>query len=370
MIDSHAIIPPGSTIGILGNGQLGRMTALAAAQLGYRSHVFGPEPNSPAEQVAHRATLAAYDDMAALDRFAEAVDVVTFEFENIPHDTVARLADKRPVRPSGRVLHIAQDRLREKRFLNDEVPDPLVRTTDFHEARTFEEFRDAVYAFNVDAIVKTTRFGYDGKGQVRITGATDLAEAWRDFGGQTAIVEAFVGFEREISVIVARGLDGEMTCYDPVENEHRNHILLHTHAPAPIDSALGTDARLIAETIAVALDLTGLLAVEMFVTHDGVVLVNELAPRPHNSGHWTIDACITSQFEQFVRAVCGLPLGSAERHHDAQMTNLLGDAIDNWPQILGDPHARLHIYGKSDARPGRKMGHVTRLRPLGWDRGG
>lgn len=364
MIESHSIIPPGSTIGILGNGQLGRMTALAAAQLGYRTHVFGPEANSPAEQVAHRATIAAYDDMVALDRFAEAVDIVTFEFENIPHDTVERLVAKRPVRPSGRVLHIAQDRLREKHFLNDAVPDPLVRTTDFHEALTFDEFRDAVYAFDVDAIVKTTRFGYDGKGQVRITPATDLAEAWRGFGGEAAIVEAFVPFEREISVIVARGLDGAMVSYDAVENEHRNHILLHTHAPAQIDAALAADARMIAEKIAVALDLTGLLAVEMFVTHEGEILVNELAPRPHNSGHWTIDGCVTSQFEQFVRAVCGLPLGAAERHHDAQMTNLLGDAVDDWPQILADPNARLHIYGKSDARPGRKMGHVTRLRPL------
>jgi 5-(carboxyamino)imidazole ribonucleotide synthase len=268
------------------------------------------------------------------------------------------------VRPGWRVLHVAQDRLREKRFLNGSVPDPLVRTTAFHEAGSFAEFRDAVYAFDCDAIVKTTRFGYDGKGQVRVTASTDLAEVWQSFGGQTAIVEAFVPFEREISVIVARGLDGGMACFDPVENEHRNHILLHTHAPAPIDSALAADARLIAETIAVALDLTGLLAVEMFVSHEGEILVNELAPRPHNSGHWTIDACVTSQFEQFVRAICGLPLGSPERHHDAQMTNLLGPAVDDWPQILADPHARLHLYGKSDARPGRKMGHVTRLKPL------
>lgn len=360
----HAVIPPGATIGVLGTGQLGRMTALAAAQLGYRSHVLGPEPDGPAAQVAHRSTHAAYDDMAALDRFAGAVDVVTFEFENIPHDAVERLEARRPVRPSGRVLHIAQDRVREKRFLNDEVPDPLVRTTAFHEAESFEEFRDAVYAFDVDAVVKTTRFGYDGKGQVRVTPATDLAEVWRGFGGESAIVEAFVPFEREISVIVARGLDGATVCYDPVENLHENHILARTLAPAAIDSALAADAKLIAETIAGTLDLTGILAVEMFVAQDGELLVNELAPRPHNSGHWTIDACVTSQFEQFVRAVCGLPLGDAGRHHDAEMINLLGAAVDDWQRILSDPNARLHIYGKTDTRPGRKMGHVTRLSPL------
>ena len=353
------VIPPGASIGILGGGQLGRMIALAAARLGYRSHIFCPEAGAPAFQVADAATVAPYDDGSALARFADSVSVVTLEFENLPVAALETLAERVPVRPGARVLAIAQDRLDEKTFLATiGVP-----TTAFRRAEGPDDVAAAVAALGAPCVLKTSRFGYDGKGQVLIEAAAEAASAWVTMGAPVGIVEAFVAFEREISVIVARGGDGALAPYCAVENRHVRHILDTTVAPAPVSEAVAGRARAIACRIAEALDIVGLLAVEMFVT-DGEVLVNEIAPRPHNSGHWTLDACVTSQFEQVVRAICGLPLGSPERFADAEMKNLLGDAADGWLEILADPAAKLHLYGKTETRPGRKMGHVTRLRPL------
>lgn len=354
------MIEPGATIGILGGGQLGRMTALAAAALGYRTHVFCPEPDSPGKQVTPHATTAAYDDRAALQRFAETVDVVTFEFENVPADTAEILAALKPVRPAPAILRIAQDRLREKDFLRSIA----VPTAAYRAVTGVTALRDALNDIGPKAVLKTVRGGYDGKGQATLDRGSDLAAAWRAIAADTAILEGFVDFACEISVIIARRHEGTTACYVPVENRHRHHILDTTTAPASIAPALARHAEEIARTIAERLDLVGLLAVEMFVTRDGEVLVNELAPRPHNSGHWTIDACRTSQFEQLVRAICGLPLGSPERHSNAVMTNLIGDDIDKWRDALAERGAKLHLYGKRQARPGRKMGHLTRLLPL------
>jgi 5-(carboxyamino)imidazole ribonucleotide synthase len=352
-------LPPGSTIGILGGGQLGRMTALAAANFGYRVHIFCPEAGAPASQVSAATTVAAYDDAAALDAFAGAVDVVTFEFENVPAETVERLAARVPVRPGWRALHMAQDRLREKTFLAELG----IAVAPFRRIDSPATLARAVAELGPPAVLKTSRFGYDGKGQVKIEAGADPAAAWRELGADLGILEAFVEFAREISVIVARGMGGETASYVPVENRHVHHILDTTVAPAPIAKPVAHRAQAVAGRIAEALDLVGLLAVEMFETRSGELLVNEIAPRPHNSGHWTIDACHVSQFEQFVRAVAGLPLGSPERHSDAVMKNLIGDDIDEWPKLVAEPGARLHLYGKAEARPGRKMGHVTRLKP-------
>ena len=353
------IIAPGGTLGILGGGQLGRMTALAAAALGYRCHIFCPEADSPAMQVAAAATVAAYDDVEALDAFAAAIDVATYEFENIPAAGVERLAARVPVRPGVAPLYLAQNRVREKDFLNGAG----APTAPYRAVGDAAAVATALDEIGRPAVLKSAAFGYDGKGQVKIDAASDPASCWAEMGGGEGILEGFVDFAMEISVILARGLDGSAAAYVPVENRHRRHILDVTVAPATIAPELAAEATAIATRTAAALDLVGLLAVEMFVTRDDRLLVNEIAPRPHNSGHWTIDACATSQFEQFVRAVCGLPLGDPERHADAEMTNLLGDDIDAWPAILGEPGARLHLYGKREARPGRKMGHVTRLSP-------
>ena len=354
-------LAPGATIGILGNGQLGRMAALAAASLGYRCHVYGPEADAPAAQVSAAATVAPYDDEAALTRFAEAVDVVTFEFENIPLSTVEVLEKLVPLRPGTKVLSICQHRLREKEFCNS----VSVPTADYRAAEDVDSLRQAVEEIGRPCILKSAELGYDGKGQVRINPGSDLEEAWSAMRGHAAeaigIVEAIVEFRIEISVIVARGSDGTMRTYVPVENRHKNHILDETIVPANLPAEVADRAEAIARHLAQEIGLVGLLAVEMFVTHDNKVLVNEMAPRPHNSGHWSIDACATSQFEQFIRAVAGLPLGSTERLCDAVMKNLLGDEIDDWRKILGDPGNKLHLYGKAAARPGRKMGHVTRL---------
>ena len=355
--DHGQVIPPGGTIGILGGGQLGRMAAMAAARLGYRCHIYCPDTDAPASHVADATTVAAYDDLAALEAFAKAVDVVTFEFENVPSAATEALAALKPTRPAPHVLHLTQQRLREKNFLSSiSVP-----TTRYLEVAHKEALPQAVQALGRPCVLKSASFGYDGKGQVRINPETDLANVWESMGGELAILEAFVDFQREISVVIARGIDGYMELFVPVENQHRNHILDTTIAPARISKAVSEKAEAIARHIAQEIKLVGLLGVEMFVTKSGDVLVNELAPRPHNSGHWTIDACVTSQFEQFIRAVCGLPLGSPERHSDAVMKNLLGDEVANWKQILGEPGAKLHLYGKAEARPGRKMGHVTRL---------
>ena len=353
------MIPPGGTIGILGGGQLGRMLAQAAQALGYRVHIFCSDQDAPATQVTAHATLAAYDDEAALARFADAVDVVTFEFENVPAPSAAILAARRPVHPRPAILEICQDRLREKDFLRSiDVP-----VTGYRAVTGAAALRSAMKEVGPRAILKTSRWGYDGKGQIALDGKSEIDAAWREIGSTASILEARVDFALEISVIVARGADGAEASYVPVENRHANHILDVTIAPAKIDGALAARAEIMARRIAAKLELIGLVAVEMFVTKSGQLLVNELAPRPHNSGHWTLDACVTSQFEQLVRAVCGLPLGSTERHSNAVMKNLIGADVAKWRETLDDPKAKLHLYGKTSAPPGRKMGHVTTLSP-------
>jgi 5-(carboxyamino)imidazole ribonucleotide synthase len=353
------MIEPGGTIGILGGGQLGRMTALAAANLGYRCHIFCPEPDSPAMQVTPLATVAAYDDEAALKRFADAVDVVTFEFENVLAASAALLAKRKPVHPRPAILEICQDRLKEKDFLRAHG----VATTDYRRVGDAGSLAAAAAALGPRAILKTARWGYDGKGQVAVEPGHEAEAVWASLKTGDAILEARVDFACEISVVLARGGDGATACYVPVENRHAGGILHTTVVPAAIAADIAARAEGIARAVAAALDLVGVLAVEMFVTRDGAVLVNELAPRPHNSGHWTIDACVTSQFEQLVRAVCGLPLGATEAHSDAVMTNLLGADVGLWHAAAAEPNAKLHLYGKHGARPGRKMGHVTRLTP-------
>jgi 5-(carboxyamino)imidazole ribonucleotide synthase len=356
-------LPPGAVIGILGGGQLGRMTAMAASALGYRTHIYCPEEDAPATHVTARATIAAYDDEAALAAFATAVDVVTIEFENIPLAAAAVLAERVPFRPDPAILHICQNRLREKSFCRQNG----VPTARFAAVTEGAWLGTAVNQIGRPCVLKTAEMGYDGKGQVMIAADTDLAAAWAVVAaadtGAGAIVESYVDFRQEISVIVARGLDGARQTYVPVENQHRNHILDQTIAPARVPAKVVDKAEGIARHLAAELDLVGLLAIEMFVTGDGEVLVNELAPRPHNSGHWTLDACVTSQFEQLVRAVAGLPLGSTERLADAVMKNLLGDEAADAQAQLNDPRAKLHLYGKTEARPGRKMGHITRINP-------
>jgi 5-(carboxyamino)imidazole ribonucleotide synthase len=353
------MLAPGSTIGILGGGQLGRMTALAAARLGYRCHVFADEPDSPTAQVCGVATVAEFGDREALERFAGAVDIITFEFENIPAEAVRRVAAIKPVLPRPEILEIAQDRLREKDFLRSID----VETTAYREISDPAALLRAMRDFGYPAVLKTVRLGYDGKGQVTLTPEITAEEAWRRMGGESGILEGFVDFACEISVIVARSANGAWATYPPVENQHVNHVLDTTIAPARIPAETATRAEAIAHHVAEKLDLIGVLAVEMFVTESGAILVNEIAPRPHNSGHWTIDACFTSQFEQLVRAICGLPLGSVERHSDAVMRNLLGGDVAQWRDALNDPLAKLHLYGKTEVQAGRKMGHVTRLIP-------
>ena len=353
------VLPPGSVIGILGGGQLGRMSALAAGRLGYKVHIFSPEQDGPAAQVSWRNTVAAYDDLAALKVFAQSVDVVTFEFENIPAAAAEILARLKPTRPSPRVLHVSQERLREKRFLESiDVP-----VTAFREVTSAAELPAAVEALGTPSILKSASFGYDGKGQVRIESGMDLNEAWTRMGGTVAILEGFIDFDCEISVIVARNPAGEIALYEPARNSHKHHILDTSTVPAGISAKVAHAAEAIARRIAGEIDLIGLLAVEMFVTKDGRVLVNELAPRPHNSGHWSQDGAVTSQFEQHIRAVCGLDLGNPARHSDTVMTNLIGDEVESWPQLLSDPDVKLHLYGKTEARPGRKMGLWNRIKP-------
>ncbi|MDE0057105.1 MAG: 5-(carboxyamino)imidazole ribonucleotide synthase [Defluviicoccus sp.] len=357
MADAPPGLAPGSTIGILGGGQLGRMIALAAAALGYRCHVYCPERDAPAAEIAARATSAGYDDTAALDAFAASVDVATLEFENVPARAVERIARAAPVRPGARALAIAQDRIAEKAFLNAVG----VATTRFAAIASDGELAREMAAIGAPAILKTARLGYDGKGQLAVEPDSDAGELWRALGGRPAILEARVDFEREISVVLARGLDGATAVFDTVENRHENGILRISRVPARVPGDVDAGARAAALAIARALGYVGVLAVEFFVARDGALLANEIAPRVHNSGHWTLDACAASQFEQAVRAVCGLPLADPARHLDAEMTNLLGAEIEDWATLLAEPGARLHLYGKDEARPGRKMGHVTRL---------
>lgn len=352
------MIRPGSTIGIVGGGQLGRMFALAAAEMGYHTHVFCPEENSPAKQVAALATTAPYDDIAALRRFAESVDVITFEFENIPAESLAAITGIAPIRPNPRLLALTQNRLREKTFANElSIP-----TAPFRRIGSEMELVEALATdLPPPCILKTTELGYDGKGQVKIMHPHEAAQAWMVLKTHEAILEGFVDFAFEVSVIVARNPKGDITCFPLVENVHRHHILHQTIAPARVEPAIAMQAETIARKIAEATKLEGLLAIEMFVGKDGSLLINELAPRPHNSGHWTMDACATSQFEQHVRAVCNLPLGATDILCPAVMTNLVGDEVDEWKTHLTDPHTKLHLYGKTEARQGRKMGHVTFL---------
>ncbi|MCS6778703.1 MAG: 5-(carboxyamino)imidazole ribonucleotide synthase [Geminicoccaceae bacterium] len=353
------MIAPGATIGILGGGQLGRMTALAAADLGYACHVYAPEPDSPAFAVA-RSTCAAWDDLEALDQFARSVAVVTLEFENVPVFALERLARRVPVRPGPSVLAVTQDRLAEKEFLRTNgFPLAPYRGVD-----SAEGIGRALRELGGPGVLKTTRLGYDGRGQRVIGSPEEVEPALAALGTRALVLEAFVPFEREISVVTARRADGARASFPPVENRHEHHILKTTIAPAPIADALATEAMRLAEAIAERLGVVGLLAVEMFVVSGGRLLVNELAPRPHNSGHWTLDACPVSQFQQLVRAICDLPLGDPTPFAGAVMDNLLGEEVASWPELLAEPGARLHLYGKREVRPGRKMGHVTRLRPL------
>jgi len=354
-------LPPNSTIGIIGGGQLGRMSAMAAARLGYRCHILTPEPDSPASQVSAASTLGAYEDPDVLRRFAGAVDVITFEFENVSAEGLDLLASLRPVHPSPAVLRISQDRVAEKRFLADAgVPTAPWRAVD-----SLDELHAAVAALGLPAVLKTTRLGYDGKGQAVLGAASDIDAAWGDLDPKPLVLEGFVPFACEISVIVARGADGGGV-FDVMENRHRAGILDLTLAPARVAPATAAEAQRVAWRVAETLELVGLLTVEMFVDDRGRVMVNEIAPRPHNSGHWTIDACPASQFELHVRAVTGLPLPPGRRHADAVMKNLVGpEETALWPQIVATPGLIPHLYGKAEARPGRKMGHVTRLFPPG-----
>jgi len=361
-VTASAPLPPGATIGILGGGQLGRMSALAAARLGYRCHVFAPEADSPGMQVAAAATVAAYEDDAALAAFAAAVDVVTFEFENVPAATLATLAPRAPCRPGVEALRICQDRVLEKRFLERAG----VPVAPWRPVETEADLQAAIAAIGLPAVLKTARMGYDGRGQAVLRTPSDAAPAFDRLAPRPLILEAFVPFAAEVSAIAARGVDGQLAIYDAVENRHRAHILDLSFAPARVAAPAAETARRYAGLVAEALGLVGVVTLEMFLLPDGGLLGNEIAPRPHNSGHWTLDACLASQFEQHVRAVAGLPLADPARHHDAVMRNLVGpEGLARWPTLVAAPGVAPHLYGKLGARPGRKLGHATRILPLG-----
>ncbi len=359
--DENGALKPGATIGILGGGQLGRMLALDAARLGFKIHVFCPD-TGPAFDVAAAHTQAAYEDEAALIRFAGQVDLVTYEFENVPALTAEILARAKPLYPDPHALATTQDRLAEKTFLKD-LGVPLA---DFAEVNTPVELAAAVEKLGRPSVLKTRRFGYDGKGQIMIREDVDLAAAFAAIGSQPAVLEAFVPFEREVSVVAARNSKGEFAAFDVTENRHENHILRTSTVPANLSAETSAEALAIAKKIADALKYVGVIGVEMFVVQEGGgdrVLVNELAPRVHNSGHWTQDGAETSQFEQHIRAIAGWPLGSSKRLGRTEMTNLLGDEAHAWQQLAASPGVHIHLYGKGAARPGRKMGHINRLNP-------
>jgi 5-(carboxyamino)imidazole ribonucleotide synthase len=356
------VIAPGSTLGILGGGQLGRMLALAAAQLGLRVHIYAPEADSPAFDVSAARTVAAYEDEAALTRFAQAVDVVTYEFENVPGPAAAILGGLARLHPNARALAVTQDRLEEKRF----VAGLGIPTARFAEVASESDLAAGLARIGRPAVLKTRRFGYDGKGQVMIRDGDDPSAAWRELGRAPCILEGFVSFAREVSVVAARAASGAFAAYDLCANEHRSHILAVTRVPAGVAAETERRALAKAEAIARALDYVGVLAVELFLVEESggeALVVNEIAPRVHNSGHWTIEGALTSQFEQHVRAVCGWPLGAATRIGRVDMRNLLGSDVEAWAELLAEPGAHLHLYGKGEPRPGRKMGHVTRIRP-------
>jgi 5-(carboxyamino)imidazole ribonucleotide synthase len=350
------LLAPGATIGILGGGQLGRMLSVAASRLGLRTHIFEPGANPPAGHVADRVTTAPYEDAAALVAFAESVDVITYEFENVPAASLDRLEAIRPIRPNRRALAISQDRMAEKDFLTGLglQTAPYARVTDG------ESLTAALALIGTPAILKTTRLGYDGKGQARIMSPQDAPAALAAMAGAEAVLEGFIDFSHEVSVIAARGLDGSVACYDPGENVHRNGILHSTTVPARLSAGQRTDAVLLAARILNALDYVGVLGVELFVTENGLI-VNEIAPRVHNSGHWTQQGCAIDQFEQHIRAICGWPLGDGSRFADVVMENLIGKDVDRVPLLARERNLAIHLYGKAEAKAGRKMGHVNRI---------
>ncbi|CAH1660244.1 MULTISPECIES: 5-(carboxyamino)imidazole ribonucleotide synthase [unclassified Chelatococcus] len=354
-------LPPGSTVGILGGGQLGRMMAIAAASYGLKTHIFAPDADSPAFEVAGKHTVAGYEDEAALVAFAAAVDVVTYEFENIPAESVDLLRRHVPLFPDHKALATTQDRLLEKRF----VAALGIPTAPFRDIASRQDLVTALADLGAPAILKTRRFGYDGKGQVKIEVGADLDAALAAIGHAPAILEGFVPFVREVSVVGARDQAGAFAAYDVCENVHRHHILDITTVPSALSAEQTAEAIAAAKAIADALSYVGVLAVEMFVLEggDSPIVVNEIAPRVHNSGHWTIEGAVTSQFAQHIRAVCGWPLGSTRRNGQVEMRNLIGDDVEAWADIVAQPGLHLHLYGKASARPGRKMGHVTRVLP-------
>jgi 5-(carboxyamino)imidazole ribonucleotide synthase len=354
-------ILPGATIGVLGSGQLGRMFAIAARRMGYRVHTFSPDSETPAGQISDLEITSSYEDLDAVRSFARRVDVVTFEFENIPAVTVEAIAEVVPVRPGPEVLHIAQHRIREKMFLRN-AGFPLAP---FRVIRTTDDLTKALSEIGCPAILKTADFGYDGKGQQVINSPEKGVAAWNAIQRRDAVLEAFVAFERELSVVAARSVHGQFSHYGVVENRHRAHILDVTIAPAPVSSRIASEAVEIARAVLQRLEVVGVLCIEFFLNRDGRLLINELAPRPHNSGHFTLDACVSSQFEQQLRAVCGLHLGSSFQLQPAAMTNLLGELWahnePDWLTVSSYPDVKLHLYGKLEPRPGRKMGHLTAL---------
>ena len=354
-------ILPNSTIGVLGSGQLGRMFALAARRMGYRVHTFSPETDTPTGQVADFEICADYEDLERVKEFAKSVEVITFEFENVPFATVSEAGKFALVRPKGEILHITQNRLREKMFLSKNGF-PVVP---FRHVKTLGELEKAVEEIGLPCVLKTAGFGYDGKGQTKIESAEDIGAAFANLNNREAVLEAFVDFEKEISVVAARGAKGDFAHYGAIENSHKNHILDISFAPARVSAKIGIQAVEISRAILEKLDVIGVMCVEFFLTKDERLLVNELAPRPHNSGHLTVDACVTSQFEQQLRAVCGLDLGATVFFKPVAMANLLGDLWEkgepNWSNALQFPNVKLHLYGKAEARPGRKMGHLTAL---------
>jgi 5-(carboxyamino)imidazole ribonucleotide synthase len=354
------MLKPGATIGILGGGQLGRMLAHAAQRLGLKVHIYSPEKNSCAFDVVHAFTFAAYDDEQALGRFAGSVDVITYEFENVPAKTAAFLAKRKPVLPDPRVLELTQDRLIEKNFISE----LKIATAPYASVHSASQLAAAVEKIGLPAVLKTKQLGYDGKGQAKIAKGGDANAAWRSLKNEPCILEGFIDFEREVSVIAARSADGKVECFEVTENEHRDHILKISKVPAKVTPALAAEARKVATRIAKAFDYVGVLAVEMFVVRRGKtrhVLVNEIAPRVHNSGHWTIDGATVSQFEQHIRAVAGWPLAKPLRLGRVEMINLIGAEVNEAAHWLTVPGASVHLYGKGEPRPGRKMGHVTRV---------
>ncbi|PTE13717.1 5-(carboxyamino)imidazole ribonucleotide synthase [Pseudogemmobacter blasticus] len=348
-------LPQGATIGILGGGQLGRMLSVAASRLGYRCHIFEPGA-APAGDVAFRVTTAPYSDTAALRAFAETVDVITYEFENVPTSALDLLESLRPIRPNRRALAVSQDRISEKTFLGDLG----LQTAPWAAVNSESDLRAAVARLGLPAILKTTRLGYDGKGQVKLESETDIPAAWAAMDNAACVLEGFVAFDREVSVIAARSPDGSVAAYDPGENIHRDGILRTTTVPARLTAGQRSDAVLLAARILNALDYIGVMGVELFVTRAGL-LVNEIAPRVHNSGHWTQQGCSVDQFEQHIRAVAGLPLGDGNRYADVVMENLIGDDVLRVPALLKERDTAVHLYGKGAPRPGRKMGHVNRI---------